>query len=43
MNNEEKNTTVTVEVKTEKRVNPTWEAFGRFKGCITILDPSILD
>ena len=42
MNNEEKNTTTAVEVE-PKRVNPTWEAFGRFKGCITILDSSILD
>ena len=30
-------------VKKEKRVNPTWEAFGKYKGAFVVLDPSILD
>lgn len=36
-------TTVSTEVKKEKRVNPTWEAFGKYKGAFVVLDPSILD
>lgn len=44
----EKNTgtsTVIVDARKQekKKVNPTWEAFGRYKGAFTILDPSILD
>ena len=43
MNNEEKNTTVTVEVKTEKRVNPTWKAAMATQGHLTYVDPSLYD
>ncbi len=27
----------------EKRVNPTWEAFQKYKGAFTIIDPSFLE
>ena len=27
----------------EKRVNPTWEAFQKYKGAFEIIDPSFLD
>ncbi len=45
MTAETKHTTpsAVMEVKEEKRVNPTWEAFGKYKGAFTIIDPSILD
>ena len=42
MNNEEKNTTTAVEVE-PKRVNPTWEAFGKYKGAFTYIDPTLFD
>lgn len=37
--------TVVIEARKQekKKVNPTWEAFGKFKGAFTIVDPSILD
>ena len=27
----------------EKRVNPTWEAFQKYKGAFEIIDPSFLE
>ena len=34
---------VNTQKEEKKRVNPTWEAFGKFKGAFTIIDPSVLD
>ena len=31
-----------VEQKKEKKVNKTWEAFGKWKGAFTIIDPKFL-
>ena len=31
-----------VEQKKEKKVNRTWEAFGKWKGAFTIIDPKFL-
>lgn len=43
MANKSNDSTSSTEVKKEKRVNPTWEAFGKYKGAFVVLDPSILD
>ena len=31
-----------VEQKKKKKVNRTWEAFGKWKGAFTIIDPKFL-
>ena len=37
------NNTYSANEESEKHVNRTWEAFGKYKGAFVILDPSILD
>jgi hypothetical protein len=36
------NTKKSTPQKKEKKVNKTWEAFGKWKGAFTILDPKFL-
>ena len=41
--NHNDNSSTQYEMDEQKKVNPTWEAFGKYPGAFTILDPSILD
>ena len=40
--NKETNKSVASSQKKEKKVNKTWEAFGKWKGAFTIIDPKFL-
>ena len=45
MTNKVQNPTSTTEyeVKEEKKVNPTWEAFGKYPGAFTYVAPEMYD
>ena len=45
MPNQTKQTAIAISGRARKkrRVNKTWEAFGKYKGAFIVLDPSILD